>query len=62
MTLFWTVLLMLLAGGCAGSAGFDRNAMRATLGTAEIPDAQHAPAVAHADMPNPPHPLRLALY
>lgn len=62
MTLYWTVLLILLAGGCAGSAEFDRTAMRATLGSAEIPAAQHAPAVAHADMPNPPHPLRLALY
>lgn len=62
MTLYWTVLLILLAGGCAGSAEFDRNAMRATLGNAEIPDAQHTPAVAHPDMPNPPHPLRLALY
>lgn len=62
MTFYWTVLLILLAGGCAGSAEFDRNAMRATLGIAEIPDAQHAPAVAHTDMPNPPHPLRLALY
>jgi DNA-binding transcriptional regulator YiaG len=36
--------------------------MRETLGVAEIPDAQHASAVGHADMPNPPHPLRLALY
>jgi hypothetical protein len=62
MTLYWTVLLMLLAGGCVGSAEFDRNAMRETLGVAEIPDAQHASAVGHADMPNPPHPLRLALY
>ena len=62
MTLYWTVLLILLAGGCAGSAEFDRTAMRATLGSAETPAAQHAPAVAHADMPNPPHPLRLALY
>jgi len=62
MTLYWTMLLMLLAGGCAGSAEFDRHALRATLGIAEIPDAQHAPAVAHADMPNPPRPLRLALY
>lgn len=62
MTLYWTVLLMLLAGGCAGSAEFDRTAMRATLGTAEIPDAQPVSTVAHADMPNPPHPLRLALY
>jgi hypothetical protein len=62
MTLYWTVLLILLAGGCAGSAEFDRTAMRATLGIAEIPAAQHASAVAHADMPNPPHPLRLALY
>jgi hypothetical protein len=62
MTLYWTVLLILLTGGCAGSAEFDRTAMRATLGSAEIPAAQHAPAVAHADMPNPPHPLRLALY
>lgn len=62
MTLYWTVLLMLLASGCVGSAEFDRTAMRATLGIAEVPAAQHAPAVAHADMPNPPHPLRLALY
>lgn len=62
MTLYWTVLLMLLAGGCAGSAEFDRAAMRATLGIAEIPAAQPASAGAHADMPNPPHPLRLALY
>jgi hypothetical protein len=62
MTLYWTVLLMLLAGGCAGSVEFDRTAMRATLGTAEIPDAQPVSTVAHADMPNPPHPLRLALY
>lgn len=58
MTLYWTVLLILLAGGCAGSTEFDRTAMRATLGIAEIPAA----AIAHADMPNPPHPLRLALY
>jgi len=62
MTLYWTVLLILLAGGCAGSAEFDRTAMRATLGIAEIPTAQHASSIAHADMPNPPHPLRLALY
>ncbi|MBH0177739.1 MAG: hypothetical protein HP491_07685 [Nitrospira sp.] len=62
MTLYWTVLLMLLAGGCAGNTEFDRAAMRATLGIAEIPAAQHASAGAHADMPNPPHPLRLALY
>ena len=62
MTRYWTVLLILLAGGCAGSTDFDRTAMRATLGIAEIPAAQHASAIAHADMPNPPHPLRLALY
>jgi hypothetical protein len=61
MTLYWTVLLILLAGGCAGSTEFDRTAMRATLGIAEIPAAQHASAIA-LDMPNPPHPLRLALY
>lgn len=61
MTLYWTVLVMLLAGGCAGSVEFDRTAMRATLGTAEIPDAQPV-STAHTDMPNPPHPLRLALY
>lgn len=62
MTLYWTALLILLAGGCAGSAEFDRTAMRATLGIAEIPVAQHASAIAQADMPNPAHPLRLALY
>lgn len=62
MTLYWTMLLMLLAGGCAGSAGFDRHALRATFGAAEIQDAQRASAVPHTDMPNPPHPLRLALY
>ncbi|MBH0182938.1 MAG: hypothetical protein HP490_15010 [Nitrospira sp.] len=53
---------MLLAGGCAGSAEFDHAAMRATLGIAEIPATQQASAIAHADMPNPSHPLRLALY
>ncbi|MBH0194650.1 MAG: hypothetical protein HP494_03405 [Nitrospira sp.] len=62
MTRYWIVLLMLLACGCAGSAEFDRTAMRATLGIAEIPAAQHVSAEAHADMPNTPHPLRLALY
>lgn len=62
MTRYWTVLLMLLTGGCAGNAEFDRNAMRATLSLAEIPAAQHASAATQADMPNPPHPLRLALY
>jgi hypothetical protein len=62
MMLYWTVLLMLLAGGCAGSAEFDRNAMRAALSIAEIPDAQQGSAVVHTDMPNLPHPLRLALY
>ena len=62
MIFYWTVLLILLAGGCAGSAEFDRAAMRATLGIAEIPAAQQASAVAQADMPNPSYPLRLALY
>ncbi|MBH0177735.1 MAG: hypothetical protein HP491_07665 [Nitrospira sp.] len=62
MTRYWIVLLMLLAGGCAGSAEFDRAAMRAALGIAEIPAAQHVSADVHADMPNTPHPLRLALY
>ncbi len=62
MTRYWTVLLILLAGGCAGSTEFDRTAMRATLGIAEIPAAQHASTVSRAGMPNSPHPLRLALY
>jgi len=62
MMLYWTMLLILLAGGCAGSAEFDRHALRATLGIAEIPAAQHASVIAQADMPNPSHPLRLALY
>lgn len=62
MTLYWTMLLVLLAGGCAGSAELDRHALRAALGIAEIPDAQHVPSAAHTDMPNPSRPLRLALY
>lgn len=62
MTRYWTVLLILLASGCAGSVEFDRTAMRATLGIAEIPETQPTSAVAQAGMPNPSYPLRLALY
>lgn len=61
MTRYLMILLVLLAGGC-GSSGFDRGTMRVTLGLAGTEAAGRTSTLAHADMPNPPHPLRLALY
>ncbi|MDH5625363.1 MAG: hypothetical protein OEY21_04605 [Nitrospira sp.] len=57
----WTIVLLLLVAGC-GSSGFDRGAMRATLGLAETGAAGHTSTLAHTNIPNPPGPLRLALY
>lgn len=62
MTLHAVLLLGLLLSGCAGSRGFDRDAMRATFqpGTGAVAERTVAPAA--TEKPAAPMPFRLALY
>jgi hypothetical protein len=62
MTLYVTLLLGLLIGGCAGGQTFDRDTMRAVFGHNGTPAAKHQSAAAEPEKSALPTPFRVALY